>query len=196
MPGDYGSNTVHWQRIRDAHSGSWAERLTMTSYHSGGAELLPLFDLGGCTLPVHVGRTYSLSVWYTSTARSQFSVYYRNADGRWRYWTSSPYFAPAAQWTQAQWQTPAVPAGATGLSYGLSLFSKGTLTTDDYSFTAAPPDTTRAILDWALLAVLMLIGLTAILRRVNRGLRSRPPPATGSAPRTTRPPAGSGRRAS
>jgi peptidoglycan/xylan/chitin deacetylase (PgdA/CDA1 family) len=196
MSGRYGRNTVRWQRTRDARSGRWAERLTMTSYHSGGAELLPLFDLGACSLSVVPGRSYQLSAWYTSTARTQFSVYYRDPAGRWHYWTSSPYLPAATHWTKTTWQTPGVPAGGTGLSYGLALFSRGTLTTDDYSFAMAPPDLSRKLLDWGLLAALMLTGVIVIGRRVTRRPRSDPPQGAGSAPHRTRPRAASEHRAS
>ena len=53
-----------------------------------------------------------------------------------------PLFA-ASSWTQANWTTPAVPSGATGLSFGLNLAAAGSLTTDDYALsdegTAPPP---------------------------------------------------------
>jgi hypothetical protein len=49
------------------------------------------------------------------------------------YWTSSPYFAAATAWTQAVWTTPALPAGATGISFGLNILGNGSLTTDDYT---------------------------------------------------------------
>lgn len=136
MPGGYGSNTATWSRVADAHAGSYAERLTMSNYVSGDAKLLPTLDLGTCAPTVTAGRTYQLGAWYKSTAVSQFAVYYRDAAGAWYYWTSSPWFAAASSYTQATWTTPAVPAGATGISFGLSLFRNGTLTTDDYSITA------------------------------------------------------------
>jgi hypothetical protein len=196
MEGGYGNNTVHWRRTGHAHTGRWAEQLSMTGYHSGGAELLPLFDLGACSLPVTEGRSYQLSTWYMSTAQTQFSVYYRDAAGRWRYWTSSPYFPPATDWTKATWQPPAIPAGATGLSYGLSLFSRGTLTTDDYGFAVAPPNIARTVLDWGLLAALILIGAIVIGRRITRGPPPDSPQSAGSEPHMTRPQAVSARQAS
>ena len=55
MQGGYGANTARWQHARDHHAGRWAERLTITSYHSGDAKLLPRFDLGECSLPVRRG---------------------------------------------------------------------------------------------------------------------------------------------
>ena len=117
-----------------AHTGTKSENLTVTNYSSGDAKLLPTLDLGACTPTVVPGNTYNLSVWYKSTAISQFALYYRTTNGTWSYWTSSPWFAAASTWTQATFTTPAVPAGANGVSFGLALIANGTLTTDDYSF--------------------------------------------------------------
>lgn len=136
MPGGYGSNTVSWARVGTAHEGSYAERLTETDYVSGDAKLLPTFDTGSCSPNVTAGRSYTIGAWYTSTAVTQFALYYRDTAGAWYYWTSSPWFAAASTFTRATWTTPAVPAGATGISFGLSLFSNGILTTDDYSISA------------------------------------------------------------
>ena len=176
MEGGYGRNKARWQRIRDA--GHWAERLTVSNYQSGGAEFLQLFDLGECALPVRPGRSYELSASYRGTVTTQFSVYYRNAAGRWQYWTSSPYFSPAGQWARADWRTPPVPAGITGLSFGLSAFSNGTLVTDDYHFGPAPAQTAqvtlaRVALLAGLLAVAVALGRWLIRRR--RTVRPVPP---------------------
>ena len=155
--------------------GRWAERLTVTGYHSGDAKLLPQFDLGQCSLPVRPGRSYTLGSWYQSTAQTQYSVYYRTWSGRWVYWTSSPYFPASPGWAQARWATPPVPAGASGLSFGLTLFSGGSLTTDSYSFTATPPDLTRRIMDWVLLAILSAAGLAVAARVARRRWRQAKP---------------------
>jgi hypothetical protein len=191
MKGGYGANTARWQRIRQG-SGGWAMRLTVSHFRSGGAELLPLFDLGACALPARGGRSYALGTAYTSTATTQFAVYYRDAAGRWRYWTSSPYFPSSARRTWASWQTPPLPAGASAISFGLSLFSDGTLTTSGYRFTAASAHPmSRMILDCALLAGLVLVAAGAVIRRARGPVR----PAAGDGPRTTPPQAVSGRRA-
>lgn len=136
MRGGYGSNTATWSRVADAHTGSYAERLQVTNYVSGDAKLLPTFDLGSCSPTVAPGQTYEISAWYKSTAVTQFALYYRTESGAWYYWTSSPWFAAATDYTQATWTTPAVPAGATGMSFGLNMFHDGTITTDDYSISA------------------------------------------------------------
>ena len=138
MYGGYGQNAVQWQRIAGGHDSPYAERVTMSSRASGDAKLLQQFDTGQCSLPVTPGQAYQLSSWYESATRTQYAVYYRLASGRWVYWTSSPYFAASGQWAKAQWQTPPVPPGATGLSFGLDLGSVGSLTTSDYNFQKAP----------------------------------------------------------
>ena len=180
MEGGYGANASHWQRTADSHSGHWAERLTITGYHSGDATLLPQFDLGECSLPVRPGRSYTLGSWYQSTARTQYSVYYRTWTGRWVYWTSSPYLPASSGWAQARWATPPVPAGASGLSFGLSLFSNGSLTTDSYSFAVTPPDAARRIVDWILVAMAAAAALIVAARAARRRWRpANPVPAEG-----------------
>jgi peptidoglycan/xylan/chitin deacetylase (PgdA/CDA1 family) len=178
MEGGYGHNTARWQRIRDTRTGHLAERLTVSGYGTGGAEFLQLFDLGECALPVRPGRSYELSASYRGTVTTQFSVYYRNAAGRWQYWTSSPYFSPSSQWARADWRTPPVPAGYSGLSFGLSVFANGTLVTDDYHFGPAPAQTTQVTIARvaalaALLAIALALGRWLIRRR--RTVRLVPP---------------------
>lgn len=181
MKGGYGTNVTTWRRVPGVHGGQHAEQLAITSYTNGDAKLLPQFDLGNCSIPVHEGASYRLSAWYTSTARTQFDVYYRDPDGRWVFWLSSRYFAPTGTWTNASWQTPRLPAGASGLSFGLALFSVGTLTTDDYaiqSATPAPPAATASrppVLSLLTLpfigAVIILIGVYVL--SVRRSIRKR-----------------------
>lgn len=131
--GGYGTNTPTFSSSASARTGSRAEQLVMTGYGNGDAKLLPTLDLGDCSPTVVPGHTYSLREWYTSTAMTQFAVYIRSQYGAWTYWTSSPWFAASSTYQQAVWTTPAVPAGTTGITYGLNLFSDGTLVTDDWS---------------------------------------------------------------
>ena len=184
MEAGYGQNTVHWRHTTGSHGGRWAEQLTVTGYHSGDAKLLPQFDLGQCSPPVRPGRSYTLGSWYQLTARTQYSVYYRTWTGRWVYWTSSPYFPASRGWAQARWTTPPVPAGASGLSFGLALFSGGSLTTDSYSLTATPRDLARLVVDRVLLAALAAAGLVAVAR-VARRRWPRPKPVPAGRKRVT-----------
>jgi hypothetical protein len=129
----YGTNTPAYAETSPGHTGNVAETITMTGYTNGDAKLMPTFDTGGCSPAATAGHSYQLGAWYKSTGVTQFEVYYRTAAGAFVYLTSSPYFAAATAWTQAVWTTPALPAGATGISFGLNILGNGTLTTDDYT---------------------------------------------------------------
>ena len=125
-------------RVADAHSGSYGERLTLTSWTDGDAKLAPLMDLGGCSSQVASGRNYEVSAWYKSDYDVFFTLFKRNAIGQWTYWTHGPRIAPASEWTRAAWISPTPPVDASAVSFGVTIDSVGTLTTDDYSFVDTP----------------------------------------------------------
>ena len=131
-----GTNTATWTRTSNAHSGNWAEAVAITSYTSGDRKLLTSQAPGACSPRVNAGSTYNLGGWYESSQPTRVVVYYRNSSGKWTYWTQSPAFPASSGWAQANWTTPAVPSGATALSFGLNIQAAGTLTTDDYSMTS------------------------------------------------------------
>ena len=142
----YGTNTATQTRVTDAHSGTYASRIDVTSRTDGDTKLFPRFDLGQCSSSVAQGHTYQVSAWYKSDVQVFFTMYQRNAVGQWSYWTQSPRLAPSGTWTQATWITPTPPTGAVAASFGLTIDSVGTLTTDDYGLAdtavaAAPPGT-------------------------------------------------------
>jgi peptidoglycan/xylan/chitin deacetylase (PgdA/CDA1 family) len=138
----FGTNSYAVTRTRTAHSGSWAAQLSVSSWTSGDRKLVSKLDLGQCSPSVAPGHVYQLSSWYTSSIAVPFVVYYRNASGAWAYWKTSPVQPASSGWRQASWTTPAVPAGATALSFGLTLTGVGTVTTDDYALVDVQPDTT------------------------------------------------------
>lgn len=136
----YGENSHILSTLTPGHGGTIARRLDVTGYVSGDAKLLPVLDLGACAPSVIPGHSYMLRAWYTSTASTQFELYYRNKVGTWTYWTASPWFPASAAYRQAEWTAPPVPDDAVGISFGLNLFSDGELATDDYEMldTGAP----------------------------------------------------------
>jgi len=131
MQGGYGANTAAFT-TSPGRSGN-GSTVTVSGYTDGDAKLLPMFDSGTCSPTVTAGHTYSLRAYYSSTTVTQFAVYLRTAGGTWQYWTSSPWFAESDAFTQAAWTTPTIPAGMTGISFGLNMFNNGTITTDDYA---------------------------------------------------------------
>ena len=138
----YGDNVATFSLTEGRNGSTIANKISMSSYVSGDAKLLPTFDLGSCAPSVIEGHSYSLRSWYNSTTVTQFAVYLRTASGAWEYWTSSPWFSPSTTWTEAEWTTPVIPAGYNGISFGLNIFANGVLITDDHSIydaVGAPP---------------------------------------------------------
>jgi len=132
MLAGYGTNAPTFSRVSPGRTGNVAEKIVMANYVDGDAKTIMAMDFGSCAPTVTAGHQYSLRTWYTSTVVTQFAVYLRNGEGGWQYWTSSPWFAAASTYTQAVWDSPPIPDGFNGLSFGLNLFSNGQLVTDDY----------------------------------------------------------------
>jgi Polysaccharide deacetylase len=128
----FGSNTSTFRRTPDAHSGTYAERLDVTSYASGNPELISHQDLGQCAPTVRPGHAYSMGAYYKSTAPARFFVYRRDRIGEWTWWIG-PTVPASSAWSHASFATPRVPSGTTAISVGLSLTHTGSLTSDDYS---------------------------------------------------------------
>ena len=83
-----------------------------------------------------------MSSWYKSDVQVFFTLYKRNAVGQWCYWTQSPRLRAAERLDQSHLgRRRRRRADAVAASFGLTIDSVGTLTTDDYGFadTAVPP---------------------------------------------------------
>lgn len=137
MGAGYGTNTVEWSRVTDASDGSYAERLEITSLTDGDAKLIPTFDSANCAPAVTPGHPYTFAVSYKSTAATFLTIYTQNSAGAWSYWTQSPDFDASSTYTRATWTSPPIPAGVTAVSFGLTLPTVGSVTTDDYSLVDA-----------------------------------------------------------
>lgn len=147
LQGGFGTNTVAWTHTTDAHTGSFAENLNLSSWTSGDRKLIVAEDSGACAPAATPGHSYTVTGWYkvpSGTASPKFFAYYRTASGTWTYWTESQVFPSASSWTQVSWSTPALPAGVTNISVGMGLVNAGSVTMDDLALTdnSPPPDTT------------------------------------------------------
>jgi peptidoglycan/xylan/chitin deacetylase (PgdA/CDA1 family) len=137
------SNVATWSITSDAHSGTVAENVNVTSWTAGDRKLVltQRQSEASCLASVTPGHTYSMWVWYkgnwpyqgSSPTKVSIATYYKNSSGVWTYWQGSPLVAPTSDWTLAYFRTAALPAGATAVSYGLAISGVGSLTTDDYA---------------------------------------------------------------
>ena len=137
--GGYGTNTPSFTRTSNAHTGSWAEQLSVSGFSSGAASLVVTQDQGQCSPAVTPGRAYTVSSWYESTTSMSLVAYYRDQIGAWHTLGGSPSFPVESGWTDAVWTTPAMPSNATGISFGPTLSSNGSITIDDLGLTVAAP---------------------------------------------------------
>ena len=142
MKGGFGTNTATFNTVAAARTGVAGEQLTVRNLANGAASVLVTQDLGTCAPTVTPGHTYSLRAWYMANQTTQFDLYLRDSAGNWAYSTSSPFFAASTIYTQATFTTAAIPAGTTGISFGLNMVQNGQVTTDDYALydtVGAPP---------------------------------------------------------
>ncbi len=139
------SNTATWSLTSDAHSGTNAQRVDVTQWTAGDRKLI-VTQKGsgdGCIATLSPGQSVRVWAWYkgswagyggpSDTTKVSLAVYYRTAAGAYTYWMSSPLQPPSATWNLASVKTPPLPAGATGVSFGLAIQGVGTLITDDYA---------------------------------------------------------------
>ena len=167
--GRYGTNHAAFRyRRRAGPGGAGAEVVSLTQRKSGTAQLITAMDLGTCAPGVTAGRAYTMGAWYESSGPVVFNAYYRTAAGTWRFWVTSPPLAASPGWTPGTWTAPAVPAGATAVSFGMALRSDGTLATTRYSLAPARYTSTRLIA-FVVLAAAAVIALFGV-RRFRRPL--------------------------
>ncbi|MGH9114177.1 MAG: polysaccharide deacetylase family protein [Acidimicrobiales bacterium] len=129
----YGTNSYSYARVTGGRTGTYAERLTITSLTSGDRKISTGRDPASCTMRATVGKTYGVGGWFKADQPVRIVAYYRDAAGVWQNWGTSAYAPASSTWTQIQWTTPSVPAGADIWSFGLTLSNVGTMTVDDYS---------------------------------------------------------------
>jgi peptidoglycan/xylan/chitin deacetylase (PgdA/CDA1 family) len=132
----YGANIATFARVNDAHSGSYAERLEVTSLKSGAARLLSDFDLGQYAPTPEAGKTYEVGAYYKSTVPVLFYLFTRDHTGEWKFWTSSAAMRASPGWRKAKFTTPKIPNGVRGISVGLGIQQVGSVTMDDFSLSA------------------------------------------------------------
>ena len=131
--GGSGTNTFTSGISNDEHTGSFAEKISISSFSSGDRRLQTAQDLGQCAPPATPGDSYTASAFLKGSGTYRWVSYYRTEQGAWVYWTQSPVISPSSSYVQSSWKTPAVPAGATALSVGISLRSTGSFTADDFA---------------------------------------------------------------
>jgi hypothetical protein len=131
--GGYGIGSATYRRVASGHRDSTAAELAVGELHSGDRKLITRQDAGRCAPEVIAGHQYRASLLYRATAPVRLALYYRSIRGRWLFWMKSPYASASSAWKGLSLLTPPIPAGASRLSFGVSLANPGTVITDDYA---------------------------------------------------------------
>jgi PKD repeat protein len=138
-PTGYGANSPTWSRdASSAHTGSFGEGLSISSWTTGDRKLVIKQDVSGnaCAPAGAPGHQYQPTVWYkgswTGSTHVNIVTYYRDVNGAWHVWATGGNLAASSTMQPASLTTSPLPAGATAVSFGLALVGTGQLSTDDY----------------------------------------------------------------
>jgi peptidoglycan/xylan/chitin deacetylase (PgdA/CDA1 family) len=140
--GGSGTNSGTYTLTTNAFEGARAQRIDVTSFSSGARRLVSRQDSGACAPAITPGHRYTVSARYIATSQPIFSVYYRNSSGSWIWFAQSARLPTSSSYALGTYTTPAMPAGATAISVGLSLVAVGSLTMDAYSLLDADGSST------------------------------------------------------
>jgi peptidoglycan/xylan/chitin deacetylase (PgdA/CDA1 family) len=138
--GGAGDATAAWYQVRGYGGSGTAEQVHVTRMppHSD-AKLISRRDAGICAPRVSPRTRYVATARYRTRQDARMVAYARDDEGTWTYFAQSPELRPGHSWRLARWKLPALPAGATALSVGVSLRAKGILAVDDLRLAQLTP---------------------------------------------------------
>lgn len=129
----WGDNDFTFTTVPGAHSGTKAMKVELTRRVSGDRKAL-ITESAACAPPVTVGKQYDLALWYKSTTPdTSVTLFRHDTTAGWQYWTDLKTLDMAANWTEATVRTPEIPAGTDRITWGVSVYGTGSVTTDDYT---------------------------------------------------------------
>ncbi|MFC7985640.1 galactose oxidase-like domain-containing protein [Streptomyces sp. NPDC057336] len=129
----WGDNDFTFETVADAHSGTKAMKVELTRRTDGDRKAL-ITESAECAPVVTEGKQYDLSLWYKSTTPdASLTLFRHDTTAGWQYWTDLKTLDMAAGWTQTGVRTPEVPTGTDRISWGVSVYGTGSVTTDDYT---------------------------------------------------------------
>ena len=141
----YGKNTYSFRVTGQGYGSSSAVQMTISKY-STGARAVQTLENSSCSPAVTPGHQYNLGVWYMSnTPDAVITVYRHDVKAGWQYWMDLKTLPVTGTYKNASVETPAVPPDTDQLSFGVTLYGKGTVVTDDYSMVDATVRASAAV---------------------------------------------------
>lgn len=129
----YGDNQFATSVDHEAADGQSAQTLEVTALRDGARRFISAQDLGQCAPTAEPDRSHTLSFMYKTTSAPRAVAFYRSALGGWTWLGQSDPLPLATDWTQYDWELPAMPETGTALSVGVSLESTGSVSVDQLS---------------------------------------------------------------
>ncbi|RFU86971.1 DUF1929 domain-containing protein [Streptomyces triticagri] len=137
--GGWGDNDFTFETVADAHSGTRAMKVDITRRTDGDRKAM-ITESAACAPTVTEDRQYDLSLWYKSTTPDvSLTLFRRDAEGGWQYWTDLKTLPLSGAYARTEVRTPPVPAGTEQISWGVSVYGVGSVTTDDHVMEEVPP---------------------------------------------------------
>ncbi|MGW2054576.1 galactose oxidase-like domain-containing protein [Streptomyces sp. NPDC001840] len=136
----WGDNDFTFATVADAHSGTKAVKVELTRRAEGDRKAL-ITESAECAPGVVPERQYDLSLWYKSTTPdAAITLFRHDTTAGWQYWTDLKTLDLSAGYQRAEVRTPVVPPGTDRITWGVSVYGTGSVTTDDYAMEeVAPP---------------------------------------------------------
>ncbi|MFD7286080.1 galactose oxidase-like domain-containing protein [Streptomyces sp. NPDC059863] len=136
----WGDNDFSFDTVADAHSGTAAMRVELTRRTDGDRKAL-ITESAQCAPAVVPERQYDLSLWYRSTTPdAAITLFRHDTTAGWQYWTDLKTLDPSAGYQRAEVRTPVIPPGTDRITWGVSVYGTGSVTTDDHVMEeVAPP---------------------------------------------------------
>jgi Domain of unknown function (DUF1929) len=132
-----GTNKYSIGTTKKAHSGSTAIAVTISSFKNG-QRMARIGMSQSCAPYVIPGHQYGIGVWYMSNSPDNVIELYRHDEKKgWVFWMDLKTLKASGHYVNASVRTPVIPAGTDQIAYGVALYGKGTLITDDYSMSDA-----------------------------------------------------------
>jgi len=129
----YGKNAYSIGTTRKAHSGNRAIQVTI-SKRSSGDRIVQMLENQSCAPWVAAGHQYNLGVWYMSnTPDAVITVFRHDVKQGWQFWMDLKALPTTGKYKYASVLTPRTPPNTDQLSWGVTVYGKGTVITDDYS---------------------------------------------------------------
>ncbi|MER7048474.1 galactose oxidase early set domain-containing protein [Streptomyces jumonjinensis] len=139
----WGNNDVTFTTVADAHSGSAAMKVDLTRRVDGDRKAI-ITENAACAPTVAADKQYDLSLWYKSTTPdASITLFRHDTTTGWHYWTDLKTLPVSAAYARAEVRTPVVPPNTDRISWGVSVYGVGSVTTDDYGMeevTVPAPD--------------------------------------------------------